>query len=326
MYNAEIKTRFVTEFTTSVARRSAAIILFNTLEPYEQAWGADICTRHTEDLNPVLSEAVGFRSSSKKLRISILQSYVRWCISQNVPGVCDDVLHIEDLGIGKLKRQTVANPRHLQRYLDCICDKESDETVDCIYRCFYWLAYGGMNADDVLSVKASDVDLDEMLVRFNGNEYPIYREAIHAFKNCKELTQFRYKHPNYADDKQRYKDRAPGDMLLRGISEPKSLDAMRVDMSRRGAKLSKSKDAAQLDESLNLKLSFYRVWLSGIFYRMYEAERAGMPVDFMGVAAQFMDGKTYNLEKSRNLIGAKQRQVAAGYLEDYNRWKEAYAI
>ena len=326
MYNTEIKTRFITEFSTSTARRHAATVMFNTLEPYEKKWGDDFCTRSKEELQPVVSELVGFRTSSKKLRLTILKEYVRWCIKNQIDGACDELFSIEELGLEKLKRQMVANPQHLQRYLNCICDAESEETVGCIYRCFYWLAYGGMKEEDVLDVVESEVDLTDMVVRHNGNEYPIYREAIPAFKNCVNLREFRYKHANYAADKVVFKERASGDMLLRGISESKSIKAVRVEMSRR-AKNPKFKSLEdESDKSLDLKLSFYRVWLSGLFYRTYEAERAGMPADFLAAAEEFMEGKTYKLDSGRNLIGAKQRQLANDYLEDYNRWKEAYSI
>lgn len=326
MYNTEIKTRFITEFSTNTGRRHVATIMFNAIEPYEVKWNADFCTRSKEELQPVVSEIVGFRTNSKKLRLTILKEYIRWCIKNQIEGACDELFLIEELGLDKLKRQMVANPQHLQRYLNCICDAESEETVGCIYRCFYWLAYGGMKEEDVLDVAASDVDLLDMVVRHGGNEYPIYREAIPAFKNCVNLTQFRYKHSNYSADKVVFKERASGDMLLRGISESKSIKAVRVEMSRR-AKNPKFKSVSdEADISLDLKLSFYRVWLSGLFYRTYEAERAGMPADFMAAAEQFMEGKTYKLDSGRNLIGAKQRQLASDYLEDYNRWKEAYSI
>lgn len=322
MYNTEVKRSFLDAFVANSGRKNAAETMFNALEPYETEWGADICTRSKEEAQPVVSEIVGFRTNSKKLRLTILREYVKWCMDNGIEGACDGVLQIEELGLAKLKRQMVANPMHLQRYLDCICDKESEETVDCIYRCFYWLAYGGMNEKDVLSVVVSDVDLTEMVVNFQGVKYPIYREAIHAFRNCIELSQFRYKHPNYGAVV--YKDRASGNMLLRGISETKSLTAVRVEMSRR-AKNPKYGSTTN-DTSLDLKLSFYRVGLSGLFYRAYEAERAGTAPDFMEAAQSFMEGKSYKLDSGRNLIGAKQRQLASDYLEDYNRWKEAYSI
>ena len=326
MYNAEIKTKFIEEFSASAERRHIAVLMFNAIEPYEIKWNADICTRSKEELQPVVSEIVGFRTSSRKLRLPILKEYIRWCIKNQIDGACDEIFLIEELSLDKLRRQMVANPQHLQRYLNCICDAESEETVDCIYRCFYWLAYGGMKEKDVLNVTAADVNLVDMVVKYNENEYPIYREAIPAFKNCVNLTRFRYKHPNYAPDKVVYKERTSGNILLRGIGESKSIKALRVEMSRR-AKNSKFKSPSdECDKSLDLKLSFYRVQLSGLFYRTYEAERAGMPANFLAAAEQFMEEKNYKLDSGRNLIGAKQRQLARDYLKDYNRWKEAYSI
>lgn len=328
MFNEEVKNNFISEFTTSISRRHAAVVMFNAVEKFETKWGKDICTANKTELQSVIEEIIGLRRSSKKLRLSILKEYIHWCIDNHIEGATDDLFKIEDedFGLQKIKRQMVANPQHLQRYLNCICESEKEETVDCIYRCFYWLAYSGLQEDDVFNIRSKDIDLEDMVIRYNNEEYPIYRESIPAFKNCINLTQFRYKHPNYSADKIIFKDRAPGDMLLRGIGSTKSIKAVRVDMSRRARNPKFKSKQDENDTSLDLKLSFYRVWLSGLFYRTYEAERAGMPADFLAVAEEFMEGKTYKLDSGRNTIGAKQRQLARDYLEDYNRWKEAYSI
>lgn len=324
MYNYDIKRKFIQSFTTNIGRRNAAEVMFNALQEFEEQWGADLCTRNADELQPVLSEVVGFRTASKKLRMTILREYARWCVSEGIDGACNGILEVNELGNDKLKRQTVANPLHLQRYLDVLFEPESEETVDCIYRCFYWLAYGGMKESDAINVLVSDVDFVNMVVRYDGNEYPIYREAIKSFRNCVELERFRYKHPNYSADKVVYKDRAEGNKLIRGMTANQPVATLRVEMSRRQNNEFKRKGIPTTDPSLDLKLSYYRVGLSGLFYREYELERAGVPVDFMDAAAKFMEGKTYNLKKSRNLPGAKQRQLAAEYQEDYYRWKSVY--
>lgn len=317
MYNEELKTKFVRGYTNSISTAEVCQTIFNAFEQYEVEWGADLCTRSTEELQPVVDGLVGFRARSKWMMLIILKDYVKWCIGMKVPGACDGMLKIETVGLEKVKHQTVASPLHLQRYLDSICEPESEETTDNIYRCFYWLAYGGVAEEDILSIKCSDVDLNNMVVRYNDTEVPIYREALPAFKNCVNLTQFVYKHPNY--DKLVYKDRADGDTLVRGIRSAPSIKAMRVELSRRSK--------AKMDEGkTDLKLSYFRVWISGLFYRMYERERAGMPVDFSAAAAQFMEGKTYKLDRGRNTPEAKKRQLTRDYLEDYERWKLAFAI
>lgn len=317
MYNEELKTKFVRGYTNSISTAEVCQTIFNAFEQYEVEWSADLCTRSSEELQPVVDGLVGFRARSKWMRLIILKDYVKWCIGMKVPGACDGMLKIETVGLEKVKHQTVASPLHLQRYLDSICEPESEETTDNIYRCFYWLAYGGVAEEDILSIKCSDVDLNNMVVRYNNTEVPIYREALPAFKNCVKLTQFVYKHPNY--DKLVYKDRADGDTLVRGIRSAPSIKAMRVELSRRSK--------AKMDEGkTDLKLSYFRVWISGLFYRMYERERAGMPVDFSAAAAQFMEGKTYKLDRGRNTPEAKKRQLTRDYLEDYERWKLAFAI
>lgn len=319
MYNENLKQQFVQQDIFSVSKREVCLGVFNAFEEYEKAWGADLCTKTRDELLPVIQSLVGLRVKSKKTRLSVLKEYVKWCIDSNVPGACDGMLLIDDIGNEKIKSQTVSNPLHLQRYLDQVFDREEEKTLDCIYRCFYWLAYGGMAEEDIINVKITDVDFQSMIVRHNGEEFPIYREAIQAFRNCIELTSFVYKHPNYDKSRTVWKDRAGGDLLIRGIAQQISITKIRVALSR------KSKKSIE-DGRTDLKMSYYRVWLSGLFYRMYESERAGMPVDFSAAALRLMEGKTYKLDSGRNNIGAVQRRHENDYLTDYNRWKSAYQI
>lgn len=51
MYNTEIKTRFITEFSTNTGRRHVATIMFNAIEPYEVKWNADFCTEVKRNCN-----------------------------------------------------------------------------------------------------------------------------------------------------------------------------------------------------------------------------------------------------------------------------------
>ena len=314
MYNIEQKDRFVKQYTMRISIRDACFSVFNAFEPFETEWGADLCTRDAETLQPIVDEMIGLRAKSQQLRLTILQEYVKWCLKTGVQGACDGMLRVETVSLEKMKRQTVKNPKHLQRYLDEICDAESEQTADNTLRCYYWLAYSGMREEDIFSVKDSDVDFAEMLVHFNGKDYPIYREAIKALRNCATLSRFVYRHPNYGGDKTVYRDRADGRLLVRGIRAVPSVASMRVELSRRSKRCIES-------GRTSMQLSYYRVWLSGRFYRLYETELAGGTVDFTELAAEHMEGRTYKLESGRNTPMAKQRKLAAEYAIDYNRWK-----
>ena len=319
MYNEELKTRFIQEYAQSLSRAEACQQAFNAIEPYEEQWGADLCTRSTAELEPVIEQLVGFRVRSRWQRIIIFQKYVKWCIANRVNGACDGMLHIENVGLGKVRTQMVANPTQLQMYLDVLCEPESEQTTDNIYRCFYWMAYSGMDEEAILAVKVTDVDFENMVIHSGDNEYEIYREAIPAFKNAATLTEFVYKHPNYPPDKIVRRNRAPGNTLIRGIRSTTSALALRVELSRRSKKFVE-------DGLTDKQLSHYRVFLSGLFYRMYQRELAGIPVDFSGEASKFMEGKTYKLDTGRNTPEAKKRAVVNDYMQDYERWKAAFQM
>lgn len=317
MYNESLKTKFVQGYTKSISTANVCNTIFNAVEKYEREWDADICTQDENVLQPIIEELVGFRARSKYMRLIILKDYVKWCMAMGVPGACDGMFKINTIGLEKIKQQTISSPAHLENYLNEICEPVEEKTTDNIYRCYYWLAFAGIKEEDILNVKCSDVDFSRMVVRYNNTEVPIYREAVQAFKNCTELTQFVYKHPNYSADKIVWKDRAPGDTIVRGVRAQASLKAMRVELSRR----SKNK---RDDGMTDLKLSYYRVWISGVFHRAYENEQMGIEPDFSSIVSQQLEGKTYKLDSGRNTQEAKKRQLVHDYLEDYQRWKLAY--
>ena len=163
-----------------------------------------------------------------------------------------------------------------------------------------------------------DEDFAEMLIHHGGRDYPIYREALPAFRNCVRLTEFRYKHPNYPD-RTVWKDRIPGDILVRGIRSVPSMAVMQVELSRR---LRRANEAGKTE----MRLSYYRIWISGVFYRMYEDELAGFPADFSSVVDEKLGDFQYKLPDKGNTQEYKRKKVAESYLSDYERWKQTLTV
>jgi hypothetical protein len=316
MYNEEQKVRFIREYTGSLNTANVATTLFNALEEHEKSWGADLCTRSSEELQPVVDEVTGLRTRSKWMSLTILKEYVKWCIAMQVPGACDGMLQIQTVGLDKIKHQMVSGPLHLQKYLDDIFDPESEETIDNIYRCYFWMAYGGIDEEDTVLIKNEQVDFSQMSIYYKTTNIPIYREALPAFRNAVSLNSFIYKHPNYTKPVRR--DRVSGDTLMRGIRATTKTFTMRTTLSKRNIK-------AVEDGLTDLQLSFYRVRMSGLFYRVYEMERAGIPASFSEAALRVMDGKTYALY-GREKLEHRQNKIERNYLEDYQRWKLAFSI
>lgn len=316
MFNEEQKARFIRSYTSSINTANVATNVFNAFENYESEWDADLCTRTADELQPAIDEILGLRSKSRWMTLSILKEYAKWCMMMKIPGACDGMLHIEASGIDKVRRQMVSSPLHLQMYLDKVFVDESAETIDNIYRCYFWMAFGGISEEDTLSIKNSDVDLERMLIRYNNTSAPIYREALPAFKNAMQLQSFVYLHPNYSESIRR--DRVAGEELMRGVKATTKTMTIRSFLSHRSAEAIKAGKTEQ-------QLSFHRVWLSGLFYRIYERERAGVPVDFSEAAASFMEGRTYAL-CGREKIEHKRNRIERDYMEDYQRWKLAFSI
>ena len=312
MYNADQKTRFVSQFSESIAMRNFAMLVFNASEPYEERYGRDVYAMNAEEIRPVIDQIAGMRARSSHKPMYVLREYVKWCRENGIPDVSNAVFEITDAGEEKLRRRTVRNPRHLQTYLDFICEPESENTFDNTIRAYFWLAYAGMEKEDILRLRVTDVYLAGMRVVFNGKEYPLHNLAMPSVRNCATLTQFAYKHPNYA--KVCVRDRAPGDTLIRGFRSTPSQNYMDVLLSTRSRKAR----AGGLDMDLN----YYSVWLSGVFYRMYEEEQGGLPVDFTSIVREKRGGVPYNLSSTRNTQEAKIADVARAYRADYDRWKQ----
>lgn len=319
MYNEELKTRFIRDYTQSINTANLATSIFNSFSLYEENWQADLCTRSAEELQPVIDNVLALRMKNQWSSMSVLKRYVRWCIANKIPGACDGMLNITMVGLDKVRKQMVSSPIHLQKCLDEVFDPEQDDTIDNTYRCYYWMAYAGIKEEDVMLVKASDICFSEQCIKFKGTSYPLYRESLPAFHNAVGLTEFMHRHPNYTKPVSR--PRVDGDTIMRGMRVSAKLETIRSTMSRRMADAEKRGITAT-------KLSYFRVWISGLFYRMYERERAGFPVDFSEAATEMMAGKTYRIEgvNKRIKVSHLQNRKEQDYMEDYQRWKLAFTI
>lgn len=318
MYNADQKKQFILNYTKTDSIRKACVTLFNALEPMEESWGADISTVDEAKARTAMESVVGIRADTIAWRPRILREYARWCLKERKPGSCDALLKVEVSGDAKMRKHTVKNPRHLQSYLDAICDPESKLTVDMATRCYCWLAYAGMEEEDILRLTKENVDFQNMVVTYNGKDYPLYREALKSVQACATMKYFMFEHPILSSQNgiiQR--DRAPGDQLVRGFRVELTGTTIRASLSRLARE-------AERAGKTDIRLSHYRLWLSGLFYRVYEAEVADIEdprILFFRFIQEYTRDKEFKLDSGRNTKTAKQRSIANEYYRDYQRWK-----
>lgn len=327
MYNEELKLRFIKDYTKSVENQKQCRSTFNAAEKYELMWDADICTRSVEDVTPMLEEIAGIRKNTSASRVVILRKYAQWCIEQGVKGSCDSLLRVEVVGLESIRHKMVANPKMLEKRLSATFDNyaasESDikNSIDNIYKGFYWMAFAGIPEEDILQITSDEVHFDEMLIRHKDINYPIYTEALPVIRSCVEADSFLYFHSNY---KSSLRPRLQGSkVILRSFDSVYSVPTMRSALSRitRRRVIDNAKD-----ESQAFKLSYVRVKLSGMFYRKYQDEIAGDEIDFRVEAKEFVQGKAYKEGFRTNTTEAKQRRAELDYMRDYQRWKLAFRL
>lgn len=305
MYNHEQKSAFITQYTAVQSVRRTCVSLFNAIAPYEESAGKDVCCMDVADLGVVVQQLVGLRSGTN-WNISILRRYLSWCVENQISGARYLIDQIKLVNVEHMMLRTVTGPRQLQIFLNALFKPESEQEIDNLYRAYFWLAYAGMPYDDYLSTTIDQVDLKSMSIEYKHRLLPIYREALPCFVNCVELPYFKRMNPkahriaNYG--------RYESDLLFRGIkTNPTHSTISRAVKSARKDAI----DSGRTSKELNYTGVFY----SGIFYRMYEDEVAGLPIDAPAVANLIMNDKEYsNNRQERNRIASELRR-------DYAVWK-----
>lgn len=318
MYNEELKTRFIADYANEKSTYRATTRILRRLEKYEKQWGADFCTKSTEELRPVVDEVTGMRYESTVVVLSILREYVKWCINNGVPGACDGMLSIRVAGIGNIKKRMVASPLHLKTYLDTILHPVDEGTIDNTYRCFFWMIYAGVDENYVMSISKRNIDLKNREIRCGSNYYPIYPEALDSFESVVKLKKFKYIHPNYKKEEPTYKERIPGNSILRGVSSDKVLVKLKEQITARITR-------AIADGKTELRLSSNRAALSGIFYRLYDRERAGLPISFTEFATMRVAKNTPDVFKDKKETDKRIKKAERDLENDYARWKLAFS-
>ena len=307
MYNQDIKARFIWDNEEYIRYGSAAYNAYRRLfilsSELEEELGKDLAAFNSDEIakfEKLVDE--NLKMPPMRYRASMLR-YLDWCHWHVDINASEGIDHILE-GLNEYKNTVVSGPIHLQVSLDKIFDAENRHTIDVIYRCFLWMAFAGVrNKHFANSVTVNDVDLDKRIFFYNGDAYPIYPQALEAFDLSQKSTAFVYEHPNYT----RSSDRINSDKLLRGIKA----DADSIWIAEEIKK--KSKIACKKNPEVK-RLSYRSVLHSGIFYRQYEAEAAGMDVDF-----------SYLIKKTETLTGGRltirRAAINADLKDEYYIWK-----
>lgn len=316
MYNTEQKMRFLRDIfhedSYAPATLENAKFVFNRMEVFEEAAGADCCTMTAEELQEIVNQTAQKAYGSRQYSFRILRQYGKWCLKNGVPGAADGLLKLDarNAGLDKIRTTMVSGPKHLQRCLDAAFSPESEETVDNVYRTFFWLAFAGVPIEDVVSLRTSDIDPKTMSLCCRGRVIRFPTEAFDAVYNTATLYSFRYIHKNYVGSR---RERFNSDQLLRGIKAEANKSTL---LNTACLAVMKAYKAGKTD----VHFTFRDIRMSGLFYNIFDQERS----DLKRYAHGATDRLISSVMKEFCASGSDNIQKINATWEDYRRWKAAF--
>ena len=298
--STELKQVFL-QYTLAPKINRSIAGFFRTIAPMENRLGKDLCQFDEDDLDELFSSRFSAMRGYNIYAVSAFRHYTEFCESLGVRTSSAIASYTPDL-TNKIRESMVASPMHLQLKLDEAFHPVNTNSSECLYRCVLWLAFAGVPLESINSLTADDVDLDRLRVKACDSSFPLYSEAISAFKQAINNTQFAtmVRGGHWINT-----ERMPGNLLLRGIKKS-SVNATAL-MGKMNAKAHKK----------GLSFSYALIRKSGHFYRIYELERIGYTPDFAGVLS---DSKGRGESQYRHYI----RVSAALLAKDYEAWKKAF--
>ena len=336
MYNEIQKQKFIDSLSSESVQRYMRW-MFTSLEEIEVRLQKDIALFELEDLQKVLNSISGVRRKNTESMVYNLERYMKWCDEQGIPRS----LAIESAEVdttSKIRSRMVDSPKSLARSLKEVFDDPRMRTIDSVYRTYLWLAYAGFTTEEAAKITESNIDFNKMKItvkgRYDGVQ-PIYEEAFYDFYYACGLEFFiEIKYSSANNEMQEHsRERAQGKSILRGKATKKSLsEYLETTVAQMIARRFQEANRAHQDDvppcNLSLELSYDRVWLSGVFYRMYQKEKKHEKIDFFPVAAKIFDEhEARGRYRSPALPRAsKISKIQKEYMKDYQAWKKAFFL
>lgn len=310
MYNESRKEAFINEYGGTERSQYYVKAVFRKFEKMEEELDSDVCELPAKELQDIINSQAGTRSESSERVYVVLKKYVEWCRNKNIK-INEDIFNIKTDIIETYKNQMFKSPNDLKEKLEHIfkMNELENDTVGVIYKAYIWMLYCGISNTDALEVNVDDVDLTEMKIRLGENRiYKLYEVSREVFTQACTIKEFRYRHGCYSEDI--YRPRFEGKALIRTFkSERMPIDSIKSILTK-------------LSVNSGVKLSYKKIFYSGLFYRMYIDEMEGSQISFSDYIDEEMK-KEYSLNRNRTFNKVRNHKARALIL-DYEKWKAAF--
>ena len=302
-----MKERFISTCTSLETRRRFRGY-FDAIEPAERLLSKDVSAFDQRELRDVLSGFGGVRTGNYAA-VMLLRNYVSWCLENKVDGTRVDIFDVQPSGVADMRLYMVSSPSHLNAVLSALLHSPEEKSTDDIIAAYVWLAFSGLPEIAAGSLTSDDVDMINLAIHYDSAEYPLYKEAEQVFLNCARAGALAV----ISSARTIYKPRADVPYLLRDTSGAPVVKKLRSVLTR--------KVSHAMADGLPA-ISYSRVWLSGVFYRLFEREKSGAAIDLLSdtpeeIARQISQSKAQMTTKYRN-------HCIRQYESDYLAWKQAF--
>jgi hypothetical protein len=312
LYNEDRKSAFIEQHSKNEqTQRFVKYVFASTLE-YEKKYNLDVCQLPHEVILEIASNSFGFKHRSIQIALGVLLEYEGWCKSKGYEVVenIDEAVEISSTS-PRMQTLMVASPYHLQTLLNKVFDPEDFDTVDILYRTYFWFAFAGIDELDAVELRVSDIDLVKMLIL---GKYEIYREGLQTLHKACFLKKFNP--ANYSTRKKTPKDRLVSEYVFRSTrSEKYTRDGIRTLIRREMMAANKY--------GYSFFTTYDKIKLSGIFYREFERERIGIEPTLSEIIEDKRQ-KGYKLFAVRP--NSAENKIRLENIYDYNNWKKAFGL
>ena len=331
------KRMFVNQYYLNNEHRAKqAVQVFEWIKPFESQWGIDFTEQKLPELTNAVNRILGENDLRNDLTTDIMIRYTEWR-KKRVRETGDAIYDVVLDEINAARREMVCSEVELSDVINAAFESAKSCTSDCIYRVYLWMAFMGVPELRAVEVSASDISEDYSELRAGEKIYRIPTAAREDFMYASSLTSFSETKIRDGVVVFRSMKRSEGNEIMRGAASKRTRpikDTLKTTIRPtldRKMKTAYHKNAESNNPmNIGFRLTYDRVYMSGIYIRAYEKECDGIVPDFYEEAEfelkRNMDrGKVY-IPTPGNPISKVKSRIRRDLLAGYKKWRETFVI
>lgn len=322
------KEEFLNSLGISQGTANVRSSMFVVCGEVESKYGKDISEFDTAQMDEVLINFYKLRNHTSEVYKSYLTSYLHWINTDRSELLARYILETKEEDAIYLLRESfistgeyISSPRHLEVIVNKIFPKYNYFNIFDIYRSMIWMVYAGIRAKDTVYVEKSDIDLENMVINFDGQTYRIYPEMLSSLRACMENEFIRRRDAPW----EKPRARSGGNKVLRLQYRQGSntLEDSRPNSNTLRNRIKEYIGRYNKENASEIVIRLSKIFDYGEFYRGYQVELCG---EFLDLREMAFRRARYNKDVDRNVPDATFSQWVKSTRREYNNWKKVFNL